>query len=78
MRYLQWLVGATGLLLMAVALAALDNTLKIGPTVIDSRPGFHSESTVGTINLWPPLALLLGVALVSVALLGMKCGSAKK
>src|SRR5262245_15084450 len=71
MRYLRWLVIATGLLLIGGAVAVLDKVVKIGPTVRESGPFVYSESTPMTVDLSPLVALLLGLALVSLALLKM-------
>jgi hypothetical protein len=67
-------VLATGLLLMVVAVANVDRTMKFGPTTIDSGDGFYAESTPVHFNLVPPLTLMLGVGLVIVSVVKWRRG----
>jgi hypothetical protein len=57
-------IFATGLLLMAVAVANVDKAMTFGPTTIDSGDGFYAESTPVHFNLVPPLTLIMGVGFV--------------
>lgn len=66
MRYLRWASVALGLLFVAGALATMDGAMKVGPTVVESDAMVHSEFTTVEFSLVSPLALLVGLVLVSL------------